>query len=180
MCQTIFTYWNTESPINVSDRSQDNWECGVKQSSLFLQNQRWTVDNVTKSFSELILVLILLWTLLSTPIRGKLPFEGGEKILSNSFTETCWRHPNGQQTPEKMFNMTSLLGNAKQKQDPSPEILSRWWCKQTLNSSPPTNTNMLKLFLGKLPWIENWKLDKKNPHNKGQSWLRQKRQKFLL
>ena len=60
------------------------------------------------------------------------------------------------------------------------EILSRWWCKQTLNSSSPTNTIRLQLFLDKLPWRENGKLDKKKLHNKGQSWLRQKRQKFLL
>ena len=44
----------------------------------------------------------------------------------------------------------------------------------TLNLSPPINTTRLQLFLGKVPQIETWKLDKKNPRNKGQSWQEQK------
>ena len=60
------------------------------------------------------------------------------------------------------------------------DISSRWQHRKTLKSSPRMNTTMLQLFLEELLWIESWKLDKKNPHDKGQSWLRWKRQKFLL
>ena len=73
-----------------------------------------------------------------------------------------------------------LIHNVACIKNSSLEISSRWQHRQTLNSSPPMNTTRLQLFLEKLPWIENWKLGKKKPHNKGQSWLRQKRQKFLL
>ena len=60
------------------------------------------------------------------------------------------------------------------------EISSRWWCRCTLNLPPPTNTSRLQLFLEMLPQRQKWKLDKTNPHHKEQSWLRQKKQKFLL
>ena len=60
------------------------------------------------------------------------------------------------------------------------QILSRWQCRQTLNSPPLMSTTRLQLFLEKLPWRENWKPNKKNPHNKGQPWLRWKKKKFLL
>ena len=55
---------------------------------------------------------------------------------------------------------------------------SRWWCRWTLNSPPSMNTTKLQLFLEQLPLGENRKLDTKNPHNKGQSWLRWKMKKF--
>ena len=40
-----------------------------------------------------------------------------------------------------------------------PEISSRWRHRQTLNSPPPMNTTRLQLFLEKLPWRENWKVN---------------------
>ena len=48
-------------------------------------------------------------------------------------------------------------------------MVSRWWCKQTLNSPPLMDATNLQLFLEQLPVKENWKLDKKNPYSKGQS-----------
>ena len=44
-----------------------------------------------------------------------------------------------------------------------PEISSRWWHRQTLNSASAMNTTRLQLFLEKLSQRENQKLDKKNP-----------------
>ena len=57
--------------------------------------------------------------------------------------------------------------------------VSRGQCRRTLNSPPPVDTTNLQLLLEQLPLRENWKLDQKNPHNKGQCWLRWKRQKLL-
>lgn len=57
--------------------------------------------------------------------------------------------------------------------------VSRWQHKWSLNSPPPVDTTNLQLLLKLLPLKENWKLDKKTPHNKGWCRLRWKREKFL-
>ena len=46
--------------------------------------------------------------------------------------------------------------------------VSRLQHRQTLNSPPVMDTTNLQLLLEQLPLRENWKQDKKNPHNKGQ------------
>ena len=76
-----------------------------------------------------------------------------------------------------LLNFTPVSCSSKTN---TGEISSRWWCRQILNSPSPTNTTRLQLFLEKLPWREKWKLNKNNPHNKEQSWLKLKRQKYLL
>ena len=42
------------------------------------------------------------------------------------------------------------------------ELVTKWQCRWSLNSPPPTDTTNLQLFLEQLPLRENLKLDFKN------------------
>ena len=57
----------------------------------------------------------------------------------------------------KHFHILNIRKYSKQKKK-ERGILSRWWDRWTLNSSPPMNTTRLQLFLEKLPRerTENW------------------------